>query len=104
MQVIVGARNTDISSIRNAIDIRVKRLRRFEPRASKAEFVFTGQRNEVRATVVISIDRGRALHGEATGPDPRTALDKLTTKIGNQMRRRRGQRWPKRHRRRSATA
>ena len=27
------------------------------------------------------------MHGEAEGPDPRTALDRLTEKLGNQLRR-----------------
>ncbi|WP_419161910.1 ribosome hibernation-promoting factor, HPF/YfiA family [Candidatus Palauibacter sp.] len=87
MRTIVTARNTDVSGIRDVIEARFENLQRFEPRASKAEVVFTGEKTQVRAAAVVSIDRGRPVHGEAAGPDPRTALDRLTDKLGNQLRR-----------------
>ena len=87
MRTIVTARNTDVSDIREIIETRLTNLTRFEPRASKAEVVFTGEKMQVRATAVISVDRARPVHGEAAGPDPRTALDRLADKLGNQLRR-----------------
>ncbi|WP_420440908.1 ribosome hibernation-promoting factor, HPF/YfiA family [Candidatus Palauibacter sp.] len=87
MRTIVTARNTDVSDIREIIETRFTNLARFEPRVSKAEVVFTGEKTQVRATAVISVDRARPVHGEAAGPDPRTALDRLAEKLGNQLRR-----------------
>ena len=87
MRTIVTARNTDVSEIREIIETRFTNLTRFEPRASKAGVVFTGEKTQVRAAAVISVDRARPVHGEATGPDPRTALDRLADKLGNQLRR-----------------
>ncbi len=87
MRTIVTARNTDVSEIREIIETRFTNLARFEPRASKAEVVFTGEKTQVRAAAVISVDRARPVHGEATGSDPRTALDRLADKLGNQLRR-----------------
>ncbi|MXW67502.1 MAG: HPF/RaiA family ribosome-associated protein [Gemmatimonadales bacterium] len=87
MRTIVTARNTDVSDIQEIIEARFTNLTRFEPRASKAEIVFTGEKTQVRAAAVISVDRARPVHGEAAGPDPRTALDRLTDKLGNQLRR-----------------
>ena len=87
MRTIVTARNADVSDIREIIETRLMNLTRFEPRASKAEIVFTGEKMQVRAAAVISVDRGRPVHGEASGPDPRTALDRLADKLGNQLRR-----------------
>ncbi|MYA33698.1 MAG: HPF/RaiA family ribosome-associated protein [Gemmatimonadales bacterium] len=87
MRTIVTARSTDVSDIREIIETRFTNLARFEPRASKAEIVFTGEKAQVRAAAVISVDRARPVHGEAVGPDPRTALDRLAEKLGNQLRR-----------------
>ncbi len=87
MRTIVTARNTDVSDIREIIETRFTNLTRFEPRASKAEVVFTGEKMQVRAAAVVSVDRARPVHGEAAGPDPRTALDRLADKLGNQLRR-----------------
>lgn len=88
MQVIVTARNCEISSeIRDAIDARFDHLQRFESRASRAEVVFTGEKTRIRAEAVISVDRGQRIRGEGEGPDPRSALDKLAHKLGVQLRR-----------------
>ncbi|WP_419935449.1 ribosome hibernation-promoting factor, HPF/YfiA family [Candidatus Palauibacter sp.] len=87
MKTIITARNTDVSDLRDVIEARFQRLERFEPRASRAEIVFTREKLSVRAAAVVSVDRARPVHGEAEGPDPRTALDRLTEKLGNQLRR-----------------
>ena len=88
MQIIVTARNTDLGDLRDDIDQRFERLQKFEPRASRAEIVFTGEKNRVRAEALISIDRGERLHADAEGGDARSALDLLTDKLGRQLRRR----------------
>lgn len=90
MKTIITARNADVSALRDVIEARLERLGRFEPRASKAEVVFTGEKTQVRAAAVLSIDRARPVHGEAVGPDPRSALDRLVHKLGNQLRRSHG--------------
>ncbi len=87
MRTIITARNTDVSAIREIIETRFTNLTRFDPRVSKAEVVFTGEKTQVRAAAVVSVDRARPVHGEAAGPDPRTALDRLADKLGNQLRR-----------------
>ena len=87
MRTIVTARNVDVSDIRDIIETRFRNLTRFEPRTSKAEVVFTGEKTQVRAAAVMSVDRARPVHGEASGPDPRTALDRLADKLANQLRR-----------------
>lgn len=87
MKTIITARNTDIGEVRDGIEARFERLQRFESRASRAEVVFTGEKTEVRASAVVSIDRGKPVYAEATGPDSRTALDRLIDKLVNQLRR-----------------
>lgn len=86
MQMIVTARNCDVSDIRDVIDARFEHLERFEPRAARAEVVFTGEKKRVRAEALISIDRGPRIHGEAEGGDVRSALDRLTEKLSVQLR------------------
>ena len=88
MQVIVTTRNCEIpADVRDAVDDRFEHLQRFETRASRAEVVFTGEKNRVRAEALVSIDRGERIHGEGEGPDARSALDRLTRKLGVQLRR-----------------
>lgn len=88
MQVIVTTRNCEIpTDVREAVDARFDHLQRFETRASRAEVVFTGEKNRVRVEALVSIDRGERIHGEGEGPDARSALDRLTQKLSVQLRR-----------------
>ena len=97
MRTIVTARNTDVGGIREVIERRFARLRRFEPRAARAEVVFTREKTEIRATAVVSIDRGKPVYAEGTGPDPRTALDHLARRLVNQLRRSHGNQLRRKH-------
>lgn len=87
MRTIITARNVNVSGFRDVIEARFERLVRFESRASRAEVVFTGEKAVVRASAVVSIDRGKPVYAEASAPDPRTALDRLVDKLVNQLRR-----------------
>ena len=88
MQIIITARNCEIApDVREATDQRFEHMTKFEPRVSRAEVVFTGEKNHVRAEALLSVDRGERIHGQADGPDPKAALDRLAQKLRVQLRR-----------------
>ncbi len=87
MKIMVSARNADIAPIRSLVDDQLSRLSRFEPRLSRAEVVFTGEKTDILASATLSVDRGKPIHAEARDPEARNALDQLCSKLVSQLKR-----------------
>jgi ribosomal subunit interface protein len=93
MQLIISGRNTEVSEeIREQIEAQFEKLRRYEPRASRAEVTLWEEHQNFLVEAVVSIDRRPRLHGEADGDAFRTALDRLHDKLARQLKKSRAKR------------
>lgn len=93
MQLIISGRNTDVTEdLRTRIEQQFERLRRYEPRTSRAEVTLWEEKNRCLAEAVLSIDRRPPVHGAAAAGAFRTALDRLHDKLVRQLKKERSQR------------
>ena len=88
MQTIVTGRHCQVDpDLREAFEERFERLRRFEPRVSRAEVTVTAVKHGFEAEALLSIDRADRMHAKAEAPEMRTALDRVVEKLAVQLRR-----------------
>jgi len=88
MQIIVTCRNCEMDAeFREALQLKLDHLERFEPRASRAEVTITEGKNEFDVEALISIDRADRVHAHGAATEMRDAVDRVVEKLKVQLRR-----------------
>ena len=93
MEIIVSARHVDVTDdIRRHVEESMARLSRFERGTSRATVTLSEEKNRFVAEANLTVSKGGDVHGEAEGPDLRTAIDRLADKLAKQLKRGRDRR------------
>ncbi len=93
MEIIVSARHSNLTDdIRRHVEETMIRLARFEDRISRVTVTLSEEKNRCVAEANLTVRRSGDVHGEADGPDLRTAVDRLADKLARQLKRGRDRR------------
>lgn len=92
MRVTIAARRCDLpDAVRERTEKLIGRLKRYDPRISAADVVYEEEKRTRRVEVILSVDGAPPVVARAEGEEFRTALDKVTDRIGRVIRRNRSQ-------------
>lgn len=93
MEIIISVRHTDLTDdVRVHVEECMARLSKFEQGISRASVTLTEEKNRCVADATLDVKKGGVVHGEADGPDVRTAIDRLTDKLAKQLKKGRDRR------------
>lgn len=93
MKISITARHFELSqALRNHVEKRLTGLDRYHQRVTRIEITLTEEKREKRAETRAAVDGDVDIHAEATAPDFRTAVDRVSDKLTRQLKRRRNRR------------
>jgi ribosomal subunit interface protein len=93
MQVIISGRHTTVSAgLRQHIEESFAKLSRYEKDLMRVEVTLLEEKARYLAEAELSIRRAGPVHAEAEGPEARSAVDRLHTKLRRQLTRSRSRR------------
>ncbi|NIR43161.1 MAG: ribosome-associated translation inhibitor RaiA [Gemmatimonadetes bacterium] len=93
MRISMTARHFELSdTLRRHVENRLAGLDKYHQRATRVEVTLTDEKREKRVEAHAFVDGDHDIHAEASASDFRTAVNRLSEKLGRQMKRRRDRR------------